>query len=175
MNELELIRNQLRAERMRVAQVALACASPEATEAFRQACVEYLVFVLTRFEERDQMLAEQCRARLAPSDPTRRQLDEIMSRSGTSREALAKLEAALKDVGGPASNRHWSEFGSFFEGPWRARRDALEALQERNARVADWRAVSFVDADSIMEERARYARVQPSLSGKTPEVGGPVL
>ncbi len=174
MNELELIRNQLRAERTRVTRVALACASPQATAAFRQSCVEYLVFVLTRFEERDQMLADQYRARSAPSDPTRRQLEEIMSRSGTSREALAKLEVALKDSG-PTSNRHWSDFGGFFVGPWRTRRDALDALQEHNSRVADWRAVSFVDADSIMEERTRYARVEPDLSARAAELDGPIL
>jgi hypothetical protein len=174
-NELELIRNQLRAERMRVTEIALACASPGATEAFRQSCVEYLVFVLTRFEERDQMLAEQYRARLAPSDPTRGPLDAILSRTGTSREALAKLEAALKTGSSSASDEQWREFGAFFEGPWCARRDALDALQERNVRVADWRAVSFVDADSIMEERSRYARVQPNAPAATPSVGGPVL
>lgn len=166
MNELELIRNQLRAERERVTEVALACAAPEATEAFRGVCVDYLVFVLTRFEERDQMLAEQYRARLSPSDPARRPLDEIIARAGTSREALAKLETALKAGSGSASNPHWSEFGKFFAGPWRARRDAIDALQERNVRVAEWRAVSFVDADSILEERTRYARVQPNLASR---------
>lgn len=166
MNELELIRNQLRAERTHVIEVARACAAPGTTEAFRQACVEYLVFVLTRFEERDQMLAEQYRARPAPTDnPRRHELDEILSRPGTSREALTKLEAALHGEGTSAGSGLWSEFGRFFEGPWRARRDAVDALRERNARVADWRAISFVDADSIVEERTRYARIQPSLAG----------
>jgi hypothetical protein len=164
MNELDLIRGQLRAERNRVIEVALACAAAGATDGFRQSALDYLVFVLTRFEERDQMLAEQYRARLPPSDPIRREVDEIMSRPGTSREALAKLEAAL---GGPtdgARAERWRAFALFFEGSWRARRDAIDGLQESNLRVADWRAVSFVDADSILEERTRYARVQSSLT-----------
>jgi len=122
--------------------------------------VDYLVFVLTRFEERDQMLAEQYRSRLAPSDPARREADEILSRPGTSREALATLEAALgSGQDGATGPQLWIAFAQFVEGPWRSRRDAIDALLERNTRVADWRAVSFVDADSIVEERARYARV----------------
>jgi hypothetical protein len=165
MNELDLIRSQLRTERNRVIEVALACAAAGATDTFRQMGLDYLVFVLTRFEERDQMLAEQYRARLSASDPQRREVDEIMSRSGTSREALAKLEAAL---GGGASDKssaeRWSAFGQFFEGPWRLRREAIDALQERNPRVADWRAVSFVDADSILEERTRFARLHAGRS-----------
>jgi len=169
-NELDLIRDQLRAERTRATEVALACAASGTSEGLRQASVDYLVFVLTRFEERDQRLAEQYRGR-PPSDPQRRTLEEIVSRSGTSREALAKLEAALvSDTAGGSTpvdrKQRWVEFGEFFVGPWRSRRDAIDALQERIPRVADWRAISFVDADSIMEERTRYAHVQPSLSSE---------
>jgi hypothetical protein len=164
MNELDLIRSQLRSERDRATEVALACAAPGATEALRQAALDYLVFVLTRFEERDQMLAEQYHARLSASDPLRRQVDEIVSRTGTSREALAKLEAALASGAHATRDGSWNAFGTFFEGPWRVRRDAIDALQETNARVADWRAVSFVDADSILEERSRYARVNAERS-----------
>jgi hypothetical protein len=40
------------------------------------------------------------------------------------------------------------------------RRDAIDSLQQAHLRVTDWRAVSFVDADSIVEERTRYSRVQ---------------
>jgi hypothetical protein len=160
MNELDLIRRQLHSERSRVREVALASTAPGATTALRQPAVDYLVFVLTRFEERDQMLAEQYRSRLAPSDPARREADEILSRPGTSREALATLEAALGSGQDAATGPQlWIAFAQFVEGPWRSRRDAIDALLERNTRVADWRAVSFVDADSIVEERARYARV----------------
>lgn len=151
MNELELIRSQLRAERERVSDVARACAAAAATEGLRQAGVEYLVFVLTRFDERDQRLAEQA----APSS-----LEQIISRGGSSREALAKLAAAT--TGDSASDR-WGAFAEFCDGPWRLRRDAIDALQQTNLRIADWRAVSFVDADSILEERTRYANVQAKL------------
>ena len=115
------------------------------------------------------MLAEQYRGRFASSDPVRREAEEILSRAGTSREALARLEAALGSgaVGatGADAQERWAAFGQFFEGPWRTRRDAIDSLLQRNVRVADWRAISFVDADSIVEERARYARVRPDLVG----------
>lgn len=157
MNELELLRSQLRVERERVSDVARACAAAGATEELRQAGVEYLVFVLTRFDERDQRLAEQPSA--APTS-----LEQIISRGGSSREALAKLAAAT--TGGSASDR-WGAFAEFCDGPWRLRRDAIDALQQTNLRIADWRAVSFVDADSILEERTRYANVQAKLPRKT--------
>ena len=190
MNELDLIHNQLRAERARATEVARACADAAASDEFRQSCVEYLVFVLTRFEERDQMLAELYRSRFPAADPARRQMDEIVSRAGTSREALAKLEAALTASGASAAaasangtapttadarvsstvpttadaRARWRQFDEFFAGPWRARRDAIDALLQPNVRISDWRAVSFVDADSIVEERTRYARVQAAGS-----------
>jgi hypothetical protein len=158
MNELELIRSQLCAERERVGDVARACAAAGATEELRQAAVEYLVFVLTRFDERDQRLAEQSSTQ--PSS-----LDQIISRDGTSRAALAKLAAATAGDGAKADG--WGAFAEFCDGPWRLRRDAIDAIQQTNLRIADWRAVCFVDADSILEERARYARVQAKLPRAT--------
>ena len=152
MNELQLIRNQLTAERNRAAELAAAITAHGAGSAFREACVDYLVFVLTRFEERDQMLADLLRARFAEWDATRKALQAALARPGASREALAKLEAALG--GAP------SEFAAYFDGPWRMRRDAIDSLQEAHLRITDLRAVSFVDADSIVEERTRYSRVQ---------------
>jgi len=162
MNELELIRGQLRAERERVSDIARACAAAGATEGLRQVAVEYLVFVLTRFDERDQRLAEQWSAQ--PSS-----LDQTIPRQGSSREALARLEAAVagddddddQDNGEQADR--WSAFAEFCENPWRLRRDAIDALQQTKLRIADWRTVSFVDADSILEERTRYTRVQGKL------------
>jgi len=76
MNETEIIREQLATERQHASAVANACASalgraaPEALGGgsplvqFRQACVDYLVWDLARFEERDQRLAEVWHARL---------------------------------------------------------------------------------------------------------------
>lgn len=159
MNELELIRDQLRTERSHATEVALACAAEASADGagshdLRQARVDFLVCVLTRFEERDQMLAELFRAHLPESGAIRQQLDQTLSRSGTSREALVSLEGAL------AGRCSWREFADFVQGPWLARRNAIEALQQTHARVPELRAVSFVDADSILEERARYARAR---------------
>ncbi|HEY4211709.1 MAG TPA: hypothetical protein VGM84_09535 [Steroidobacteraceae bacterium] len=149
MNELELIRNQLRAERSRAIEVAAIVAAAEAAAAsggapLRQASVDYLVLILTRFEERDQLLLER-----NPSG-------SLSAMPGASREALSRLEVAL----GSEAPQSWGDFLAFVDGPWRARRDAFDSVLEGNPRVTDWRAVSFVNADSILDERARYARVQ---------------
>jgi len=178
MNEVELIRAQLAAERRHAAEVANACASALAAAAvhasasepavaeFCQVCVDYLVWVLTRFEQRDQILCELFHSRLATNDGARRTLDELLTRPGKSRDALAKLEAALSSASGratAAAAKRWHDFTEFFSGVWSARRDALDRLFEQYARVADWRAVCAVDADSMLAERARYANVGGKL------------
>ena len=171
MNELDLIRKQLVTERRRAAEVAQACARAAhdrwETDELRQARVDYLVFVLSRFEERDQILADLYRARLGDAQD-RGRLEALMHGPGASREVLVKLEAALAANGAAEAPDRWRQFAEDFDGPWRARRDAVDALLERNPRVTDWRAVSFVDADSIVEERALYACTQSAGSRLLP-------
>lgn len=178
MNEIEIIRSQLAAERSHAAEVANACAAAlgamavqpaaeEATVLFREACVAYLVRVLARFEERDQTLAELLAARpslagtAATSDT--RPLRDLISRPGTSREALARLEAALAASESGLARTRWQEFARFFNAAWLPRHAALEEALARHSSVADWRAVCAIDADSMLEERNRYALVQARL------------
>jgi hypothetical protein len=207
MNEVELIRGQLTLERQHAAEVAKACASalagavPHGTErlasleAFRQAGVEYLVWMLTRFEEREQVFHDLLRSRFPAEDPHRRAVETALALPGASREALAKLETALGSnvdsvgsavpagdflapaggsfapAGGSFADRsvagrsvaRWTDFLRFFSGAWSARRDEIDRLFERQAKVADWRMVSAIDADSIVDERSRYARVKATL------------
>jgi hypothetical protein len=169
MNEVELIRTQLALERAHAGAVANACASAVQAEAaavvtadsleqFRRACVDYLACVLAWFEERDQRLTDLLQARRGPPDPARRALEEALARPGRSREALAKLETACA---GP--QRAWREFAEYFNGVWTTRRDALDALLATDSRATDWRTFGGIDADSILEERRRYAQVCAQL------------
>lgn len=167
MNELEIIRSQLAVEQSHAAEVANACAAPGATAPFREACVSYLVWVLARFEERDQSLSELLVARQSPPNGTvaanARHLGSLSSRSGTSREALSRLEAALAAGESQAAGTGWQEFARFFNSTWGPRRAALDAALAEHLSVADWRAVSAIDADSMLEERKRYAGVSAQL------------
>jgi hypothetical protein len=200
MNEVELIRGQLTLERQHAAAVARACASaltaagsPDtgrlaSLEAFRQAGVDYLVWMLSRFEEREQVFHDLLRGRFPAEDPNRRAVEAALGQPGSSREALAKLETALGatdasdgaavpagdslagrsvapagDFLAGRSVARWTDFLRFFSGAWSARRDEIERLFERQAKVSDWRTVSAIDADSIVAERNRYARVQATL------------
>jgi hypothetical protein len=180
MNEIELIRNQLAAERAHASAVANACAaalglaaaaerasSLELTQ-FRQACVEYLVCVLAWFEERDQRLADFARAYRANQGPSQLALEQVLAQPGRSREALEKLDAACAALtaaatSGGSAQQSWQEFAHYFNEVWTARREAVDALLAPNPRVSDWRAVAGIDADSILEERQRYARVGATL------------
>jgi hypothetical protein len=173
MNEVQLIRNQLTLERTHASAVANACATALQTDAaagpmsdsleqFRRACVDYLACVLAWFEERDQRLADLVQTRFGASDPARRAFEEVLSRRGRSRDALAKLEAACAGSAAPGAGMRqqgWREFAEYFNGMWSTRRDALEALLTSNTRPGDWRTLGGIDADSILEERRRYALV----------------
>jgi hypothetical protein len=179
MNEIQIIRDQLAAERLHASAVANACAGALGPLAgaegangaqlaqFRQACVDYLVCVLAWFEERDQRLTDFARLRLPPAEPARRALDEALARPGRSREALGKLEAACAAANpgdsGRGARQSWQEFAHYFNGGWSARREAVDAVLASISRVADWRAIAGIDADSILEERRRYARVDATL------------
>jgi hypothetical protein len=165
MNEVQLIRAQLATEKKHAAEVAQACASVLATMDSQQRdderlgpLVEYLVWILTRFEEREQVFHALLRSRFAADDANRRAVEDALALPGTSREALANLETAV-DATTDRSTR-WTDFAKFFSGPWSARREELDRLFEKQAKVTDWRAVSGIDADSIFDERSRYARVQ---------------
>jgi hypothetical protein len=178
MNEIEIIRTQLALEHSHAAEVANACAAAfgsrggpapadAATAQFREACVSYLVWVLARFEERDQTLAELLAARRPQADGAAaagaRHPAGPGGRAGTSREALSRLESALaagESAGAPPA---WQEFARFFNAAWEPRRAALEGAFAEQASVADWRAVGAIDADSILDERRRFDRVAAQL------------
>jgi hypothetical protein len=173
MNEIQIIRSQLNAERQRAGAIANAYLSAlqraedngvpgsPALQEFRQACVDYLASVLTWFEARDQRLADLTRARLILDDAARRAVEEVLARSGRGRETLEKLEAACaaESVSRGALQASWQDFANYLAAVWGTRRDELDALLAANSRVTDWRSVAGVDADSILEERQRYARV----------------
>src|SRR6185312_14814332 len=174
MNEVEIIRSQAATEQSHAAEVAHACAavfgsesaaSPasETTALFREACVSYLVWVLARFEERDQTLSDLLASRQSldsgAAGASTRHTGSLIARPGTSREALSRLESALAAGESPIARARWQEFAHFFNSVWAPRRVLLEGALAGHLSVADWRAVCAIDADSILDERRRYARV----------------
>jgi hypothetical protein len=176
MNELEIIRSQLAVEQAHAAEVVDACAAvfgrtdpppSQASALFREASVGYLVWVLARFEERDQTLSELLASRQPAANGSAaasvQHLASLVGRAGTSREALARLEAALGAGETLAARAAWQEFGRFFNAAWVPRRAALEGALAEHLDVADWRAVCAIDADSILDERNRFGRIAAQL------------
>lgn len=178
MNEVEIIRSQLAVEQLHAAEVVNACTvvfaatgaaaeRAEATALFREACVSYLVWVLARFEERDQTLTELLASRQSgangPAAASARHLGGLLTRSGRSREALSRLQAALGAGESQGAAAHWQEFARFFNSAWAPRRAALEGAFAEHLGVVDLRAVCAIDADSILDERSRFARVSALL------------
>jgi hypothetical protein len=171
MNEVELIRAQLSLERQHAFDVARALSAAgsrnglEGWQSFRQGSVDYLVWILSRFEEREQTFRDLLRGRAEADDSERRAVESALDLPGTSREALTKLETALGSGSRTEVERvgRWSDFEQFLTGVWSTRRDTLDKLFAQQARVTDWRAVSGIDADSIFEERTRYTKVRAAL------------
>ena len=176
MDESAILRGQLATERIHAAQVVNACLIVFGTAreplgesgAFREASVGYLAWVLSRFEQRDQLLGELITASrtAAPGTPEASvpaELAELAAREGTSRQALTRLERALSAASAELAHAAWQAFGQFFNTLWCARREAIEEQLARLPRIATWRALSAIDADSILEERARYAQVAARL------------
>jgi hypothetical protein len=169
MNELEIIRSQLAVQQAHATEVAKACAAAfgEATAPFREACVSYLVWVLAQFEERDQTLSELLTSRQSVAGSavaaSAHPLTGLIGRPGTSREALSRLEAALAAGESAAASAGWQEFARFFNSAWAPRRVALEGALAQHLGMADLRAVCAIDADSILDERNRFARVVAEL------------
>ncbi len=170
MNEAQILSSQIAAEHTHAAQVVAACAQAFGTdgarplaeasrEALRDACLGYLVWTLARFEERDQTLGDRLRA--GPAGAASEALAAALAAPGTSREALSRLETALAAEAG--HGQAWRQFAQFFESSWRPRRAALDALIARLPTVSELRAVYGIDADSILEERARFARIAAAL------------
>lgn len=166
MNEIELIRTQLSVEIQHATAVAraLVASRPTSVAAFRATGVEYLAWILSRFDAREQVFHDLLRKRCAAEDPHRRHVEAALALPGSNREALAKLEAALGESSANEVAAHrWNEFLHFISGPWSTRRDEIDRLLRSHTKVTDWRTVSAIDADSIVDERNRWARVKATI------------
>jgi hypothetical protein len=177
MNESDILLGQLATERIHADQVANACvavfgaeraAPADPSQPFREAGVGYLAWTLARFERRDQLLNELIEQRRGAAGGTLEdtlpiELGALAAREGASRQALLRLERA-RDADQPEQARvAWQAFGEFFNAHWCTRREAIERHLARVTRIGSWRTVGAIDADSILEERTRYAQVAAHL------------
>jgi hypothetical protein len=172
-NEIELIRAQLAAERVHVQAVAQACAAAgakarappnaAALAELQAAGADYLRCVLGWFEARDQRLIELNRTRPGLDEHARQAIPAALAQPGSSREALQKLEAI--SAGTPLA---WQALAEFVAGVWSPRRDAIDALLTAITRPADWRTIAALEADSILDERRRFERARAACPPDAP-------
>lgn len=78
--------------------------------------------------------------------------------AGVCAEAQQQLLAARAGSGSDAA-RLWRRFAEFFELEWSKRQVRIEAATNLDGSIAAWRAAAPIDADSILQERERYARI----------------
>lgn len=176
MNELDFLRDQLALERRHFDAVRSACESaiaaglePTRLDEFCRVATRYLCFAGERLNLQDRAHCEQLDALLAPDDAA------SLNLVGDLRASLAARASALESLAAGLEQRRADTLGAvgFIDvcrGSLRALDEAfarrppvLGRLLERHYRVAQWRAASQVDADSILEERERYERVRAAL------------
>jgi hypothetical protein len=136
MNEIQIIQQQLATERLHFAQVVAACSGSLGNA------------TLTGAGE----FARACDDYFAFA----------VGRFDAGSQAAVKL--AVTGNAGPAEvEPAWSEFLRAFNEDARRHFAGLDARLTKSAPVAQWRALSRIDADSIFAERALYERVKATL------------
>lgn len=176
MNELEFIRQQVSTERSHMAAVRSACAAALAQQAdagrdadFLLACVDYLVFIVGRFNSQDQAHCDRLRARVPAADVrSHAVIDDLAQTLAASRKAIEALAVAGRARASGSGDElalvaALRSYLSFYASVLASRRHVIQHLFEVHYGIADWRATSAVDADAILEERARYGRVAERL------------
>lgn len=162
MDELAILRGQIAAERRHLVAVKAACRAAlqdghqtTGLEQFAHACRAYLLYIGRRLLAQDHAHAVLLRPRLPPGDAANHQLlDDLEATLKQLRTALQALEASTAPVAG------LSDYLAFVDNVLAKRRHSLEPLFAAHYSIEDWRAAAFVDADSIIEERERYAACQ---------------
>lgn len=157
MNEAQLIRAQLAAEREHLREVASLCAAAhtrihqaEISPYFINSCINYLLFSMNKERTRSAALLEcSSRAHEKAGNDLRRALSlvtdalgELQARS-TARSVATDARQTLEEL-----ERCTALVDRLID----SRLD-LETLAEREYSIVDWRRVAHVDADSILEER----------------------
>jgi len=150
-NEIQVIRTQLATERAHLCEIAAACEEP----GDRIARHDYLRHVLGWFAAREERLEQLLRVPDRLGAEARAALAGALAEAGSSSEALRRLPAAS---GGSA--QEWRQFARFMADAWDSRRRRLDALLAQESAAATWRTVAGIDADTMLEERARYGRAR---------------
>ena len=160
MDELAILRDQVATERRHLAALHKACRTALQAGGHAAGLVDtcrvaaaYLVYSARRLHAQDQAHCLLLRPRVSPVDATSLALlDDLEDTLQRSRAALAWLD--------------------FIDNVLGKRRHSLEHLFREHYTIDDWRASSCVDADSILEERERFAAVCAAFpSGLEPEAG----
>jgi len=141
-NETQIILAQLATERRHFAAVAAACEAAlskgglSAPESFMTACLDYLTFAFRRLS----------------SGASTAHAGDVTSRL-----------AALRSRPAGRADSLWREVLSEFQAGSQARFTAIDAEIPRHPSVTEWRTLSRIDADVIVEERSRYDKVKATL------------
>jgi hypothetical protein len=142
MNEIEIIRQQLLLEGQHVSEVMAACASlGKANDTPERTLRHACLDYLTLASSRLEAPARS----------------EVLAHLQPLRDAVAVTQA------------DWHKLLQLLRLQWHGRVQAVNHLLDENPSVAEWRAIGQIDADSVLEERQRYAQVQAARAAAAPQ------
>jgi hypothetical protein len=176
MDELAILRDQVANERRHLSALKKACravlqagSDAAAQTAACRAASDYLAYNARRLHAQDEMHCRLLRPRVSPDDTASHALlDDLEDTLRQSRAALQALEAASDPVSGTRA------YLDFVDDVLGKRRHSLEYLFRTYYGIEEWRAASFVDADSILEERERFAAARAAFPpALIPDAGAP--
>lgn len=170
MNEVQLIRREIAAQRRHASEAAAGGASSSESQkgsAYTVACVEYIELIIKQERLRLEAHLERLRARRELTEAERQMLERCaafvgaMPSVGTGdAPGLSEPDAAIDPVRRLARAR---DLLSRIEPV----AHEIEAVAERCYGIDDWRRTSHVDADSILEARRMRKRVLEHADGGT--------
>ena len=164
MNETQFLRNQLAVETKHLESVLTACTDAisntgvdSASTEFLHKCLDYLSPSVKAFADRDRARLALHYARSTPSD------QDGQSESAKLEGAIAHAQALWTKADTARDDIKILNSAVQALNQWLAQRNDADCLSDRSYTVEQWRNVAFVSAKSIIEERARYTRVEAAL------------
>lgn len=156
MNEIELLKSQLAAERQHLEEIAARCrgGNEQISIYFTANCIKYLLFSIKN--ERARLEAHAERSRDGADARSAQAIERLRRAFEQAEAAAARLPALPESAPSKAVSREdalaLTECAELIQRSVEAR-TALEALEAPRYTVDDWRRIARLDADSILEER----------------------
>ena len=183
MDEIGLIRRQLDTEHDHLDEAARAFATLSGQSESRELIdftikyADYLLCYIRQSTRRLALIAQMLARGLALAAPERARLDAIAPLQRTAEAACAQIEKTLREplaacAMSTALRIEIDRATDSLLESLRRMRAVVEPLAERHFGLSDWRSAAQFSADSVLEERRRFAEIMTLCRDATATAAG---